>query len=174
MRLSHYFLIVSFLTLAACSTIRVANDYDPGYDYSKLKSFNWIPNPNAKQRSELVAKHFKNAMERQLSTKGIVLDEENPDFRIAYHGNVERRVQVTNWGYRYPGWYGGGGGLDVYQYKEGTIVIDFIDAKSNEMIYRSSLSAEVDMYQDSQKRMERIEEAVTKIMEDFPPKTKGR
>ena len=166
-----YSLLIVCVVLTACSTIKATNDYDPGYDFSKLKSYNWIPNPNAKLRSGLMVKHFKKSMEQQFAAKGMTLDESNPDFRIAYHSNVERRVSINNWGYGYSGWYGGGG-LDVYQYEEGTAVIDFIDAKTNEMIYRSSLNAEVNRYTDNEKRMKRLEEAVSKILENFPPKIK--
>jgi hypothetical protein len=153
--------------LAACSTMQVETDYDPGYDYSKLKTYNWVPNPSIKQGNELFEKHFQKIMGENLATKGITRDEANPDFLIAYHGDVQRRVDVTNWGYRYPGWYGG---IDVYQYNEGTIVVDFIDAKSKELIYRSTVTAEVGRgSMDFEKRQKRITEAVEKILKDFPP-----
>ena len=169
MNLKYFAVIVVCLLTVSCSTIRVANDY--GYDFSKLKTFNWIPNPDVKKRSELTVKHFKTIMEQRLSAKGIVINEDNPDFFIAYHSNVERRTDITNWGYGYSPWYGRSG-LEVYTYDEGTAVVDFVEANSKELIYRSSLSAEVNRYKDAKKRMERIEEAVDKILENFPPKVK--
>ena len=166
-----YSLTIACFILISCSTIKAINDYDPGYDFTKLKTFSWIPDPNAKLRSELMVNHFKKTMVQQLATKGMSLNETNPDFRIAHHSNVERRFSINNWGYRYSGWYSDDG-LDGYQYQEGSIVVDFIDATTNEMIYRSTISAEVNRYTDNEKRMKRLEEAVSKILEDFPPQVK--
>ena len=158
--------------LAACSSIDVITDYDPGYDYAKLKTFSWVPNPNIKSENALFEKRFQKIMAEDLAKKGIALDEANPDFLIAYHSDVQRKVDITNWGYRYPGWYGHGG-VDVYQYDEGTIVVDFVDAASRDLIYRSTVKAEVNRGSpDIEKREKRLAEAVEKILMDFPPKGK--
>ena len=163
-----YILLTTLLfSLASCSTIDVQSDHDPSYDFSKLQTYNWVPNPNLKKENELFEKHFQKIMGDQLASKGMTLSESSPDFLIAYHGDVQRRVDINNWGYRYPGWYGG---IDVYQYNEGTIVVDFVDANSKEMIYRSTVKAEVGRgSMDFEKRQKRIDEAVTKILENFPP-----
>lgn len=163
-------LIAVSVLLNACSTIRTVNDYDPDYDFSTLKTFSWIDNPNVQQRSMLTVKHFKKTMEQKLAERGMTKTESEPDFKIAFHGKVEQKIDVVNWGYRYPGWYTPYGNVDVYQYDEGTIIVDFIDTQTNELIYRSTVSAEVGRYTDIEKRKSRIEEAVDKILENFPPK----
>jgi len=162
--------IVISLVLAACSTMRTSIDYDPGYDYSKLKTYRWIPNPGVEQANELFDKHFRKIMDEKLAAKGYSADENNPDFLVAYHGNVQSKVDVTNWGYRYPGWYGG---IEVYQYEEGTLIVDFVDATSKNIIYRGTLTAEIDRRSsDFEKRQKRINEAVEKILKSFPPPRK--
>ena len=145
-------------------------DYDPGFDFSKIKTYSWVKNPQMTQNDELFDKHFRTAMDKQLAAKGYNTTESNPDFLIAYHGDVQSKVDVTNWGYRYPGWYGG---TEVYQYEEGTLIVDFVDPSSNNLIYRSTLKAEMDRRStDFEKRQKRINEAVQKILKSFPPPKK--
>lgn len=158
------------VTLAACSSMRTNIDYDPVYDFSTLKSYNWIPNPQIEQANELFDKHFRKIMDEKLAARGYSVDENNPDFLVAYHGNVQSKVDVTNWGYRYPGWYGG---IEVYQYEEGTLIVDFVDAKAKDIIYRGTVTAEMDRRStDFEKRQKRITEAVEKILKSFPPPKK--
>lgn len=164
------YLVIAFVTfsLASCSSMRVNTDYDPGYDFSKLTMYYWIPNPDVSERNKLFDKHFRKIMGDKLKEKGFTPDENNPDFLIAYFGDVQRRIDVQNWGYRYPGWYGG---VEVYQYDEGTIVVDFVDAKTNDLIYRGTVKAEVNRgNMNTAKRQKRITEAVEKILKNFPPK----
>lgn len=163
-------LIAVSVLLNACATIRTVNDYDPDYDFSTLKTFSWIENPDVEQRSMLTVKHFKKTMEQRLAQKGITRNDSDPDFKIAFHAKVEQRLDIVNWGYRYSGWYAPYGNVDVYQYDEGTMIVDFIDAKTNELIYRSTVTAEVGLHTDIEKRKKRVEEAVEKILENFPPK----
>ena len=110
---------------------------------------------------------------------------------IAYSIAVEDKVDVRSdrFGYGYghgywPGYYrfgyrsryygfgyGSGfynnGGLYGYQYKEATLILDFIDPASNELLWRGLYIDEVD---DSGIITEdKIHEAVKHILEKFPP-----
>ena len=162
--------VITMVALAGCSTMSAQSDYDPGYDFSKLKTYSWIPNPQLAQSDELFDKNFRGSMDKQLAAKGFSQTDSNPDFKVAYHGDVQSKVDVTNWGYRYPGWYGG---VEVYQYEEGTLIVDFVDAASGELIYRSTIKAEIDRRSsDFERRQKRINEAVEKILKDFPPQKK--
>lgn len=170
MKIRNLLVLSVCLVLAACSTMRANTDYDPTYDFSKAKTYNWIPNPQIAQEDELFDKQFRRTMDEKLAAKGYSVNESNPDFLIAYHGNVQSKVDVTNWGYRYPGWYGG---VEVYQYEEGTLIVDFVDSTSKDLIYRGTLTAEMDRRSaDFERRQKRINEAVEKILKNFPPPKK--
>ena len=85
-------------------------------------------------------------------------------FRSRYYGGGFRRGYYS-FGYG-PGYYGGGG-LDAYQYKEATLILDFIDPASNDLIWRGVYIDEID---DSGIITEdKINEAVKYILEKFPP-----
>jgi len=68
-------------------------------------------------------------------------------------------------GYGYGGYGYGGYGYDDYGY-EGILILDFIDAESNELIWRGWYANDVD---DGEIGEEQINKAVKHILEKFPP-----
>ena len=129
--------------------------------------------------------------------KNLSKQASSPDFLIAYSVAVEDKVDVRSNGFGYgygygyghgygyrPGYYrfgyrsryygfgyGSGyynnGGLYGYQYKEATLILDFIDPASNELLWRGVY---IDKIDDSGIITEdKINEAVTHILEKFPP-----
>ncbi|MHC4266057.1 MAG: DUF4136 domain-containing protein, partial [Planctomycetota bacterium] len=127
MKILQIFLTLFLLLLfAGCSTVTVNYDYDIETDFTKLKSFNWMPVTPESGMNDLAVTRVKNAVNRNLQAKGFNLTESNPDFMIAMHGGSQTKLDVVDWGYSYSryGRYGGGhwGGhrIDTYEYQEGT------------------------------------------------------
>jgi hypothetical protein len=54
---------------------------------------------------------------------------------------------------------------DVTQYHEGTLVLDFVDARTKKLVFRGVGTAVVG---DSEANAEKIREAVKKIVADYP------
>ena len=162
------FLINVFLglVLSGCSSMQVVNNFDPDYDFTKLKSYNWSTESDISEQSTELEQYFKNAMQQQLASKGFSYDENNAEFVIEYHFSVQPRMVSGVLNQRSPGWGNQG---EIFHYDEGTMVVDFLDTASNQLIYRSSLQAEVNRIKDMDKRKKRIDEAVEKILEKFPP-----
>jgi len=80
------------------------------------------------------------------------------------HGFGHRRF--GHYGYGHGFGYGGyGHGYNDYGY-EGILILDFIDAKSNELIWRGWYADEVD---DGEIGEKKIRKAVKHILEQFPP-----
>jgi hypothetical protein len=126
--------------------------------------------------SPLVVKNIKTAVSTQLQARGYKMTPGNSDFMIAMHIGQQHKIDVTQWGYAYGprGRLLGPGGIDVYQYDEGTLLLDFIDVGSKELIWRGVATGEIDRYASPEKRNKRISEAVGKILEQFPPKKKSK
>jgi hypothetical protein len=74
-------------------------------------------------------------------------------------------------GYR---WGSGWGTTDVRvnEILVGTLVIDIADATKNEMVWRGMGVKEVDAQAKADRRDKNINNAVKKILKDFPPKAK--
>jgi hypothetical protein len=172
MRFKHFCLFFILLAFAAgCATVSVNYDYDPDVNFTNLKTFNWLPNPKSTTRHGLVLNRVKVAVKRELKSKGIVMVSDNPDFLIAIHGDKHSRTTITDWGYS-PGRYGrywGPRNIDVYQYEEGTLILDFVDANIKELIWRGTATGIVDPDLSPEKRTEKINNAVMKILDKFPP-----
>jgi Domain of unknown function (DUF4136) len=85
-------------------------------------------------------------------------------------------MDVRAWGYSYGprtmirgGFYTGREEIDVYEYEEGTFILDFVDAQSKELIWRGVAKGEVRNYASPVKRDKRINVVVQKVLSDFPP-----
>jgi hypothetical protein len=158
----------------------VRTDFDPEQDFTGYKTYRWPDaqqlNPNdALQQNPLIAKRIMASVNKVLQEKGFNLAESGEvDFIVVIHAGVEDRMQVTNWGGHYGGWYDPwwgayGGTTTVSYYQEGTLVIDVVDTKEMELTWRGIGTDTVKGIQDPDKMQERFDQVVTKIMADFPP-----
>ena len=173
-----------FLTmLMACASGRVNYDYDPDANFASLKTFDWMKQSakasvgvkEALARNTLLDKRIKNAVNRQLTAKGLKQDSSNPDFVIAYHVGVEDKINIQDWGYSYAvrGRYWGVRTRDVqvHQYKEGTLILDFVDAKTKELLWRATGSGVAKENPTPAEVEKSINKAIAKFLENFPPAT---
>lgn len=170
-----------FLWASGCSSISVKQDYDREADFSALKTYDWMQTPPAAtgdvkaalERNSLLDKRVRSGVDAQLSAKGYQKETAGPDFYVIYHTGIEDKVNVTDWGYGYAGYgrYGMGAvhSVDVYEYQEGTLIVDVIDAKTKQLIWRGFATGTVDPDADAEKREKKLNEAITKMMAQFPP-----
>ena len=156
---------------AGCSTISVTHDYDPQADFSSLRTFAWLPFPKTVKVNSLVVKRVQDAVTRELEAKGMQKNPQNPDFLIAMHGATQEKLDITDWGYTTGpyGRYWGGRDVSVRQYTEGTLVLDFVDAKSKNLLWRGVAKGAIDPTASPRERTERINEGAAKLLAEFPP-----
>ena len=184
--------------LISCSGRLVRSDYDREINFARLETFDWKSESeysasNGLAKNSLFEKRLRKAVEAELVAKNLSKQANRPDFLIAYSVEVEAKVDVRSdrfgygYGYGYGYWpgyyrfgyrsryygfgygsgYYGNGGLYGYQYKQATLILDFIDPASNELLWRGVY---IDKIDDSGIITEdKINEAVTHILEKFPP-----
>lgn len=175
--------------LSGCSTMQVSSDYDIGADFTALHSYDWLPSPETGsgdpkiKYGSLTEARVKNLVEEQLAGKGYVRDSGRPDFLVAYHIAVEDKVSVTyiNELYGYgPGWGPGyrrnirhygypGTQAMVSEYRQGTLLLDVVNADNRRLIWRGSATDEVYPELGQEARDKRLQNAVQKILAQFPP-----
>jgi len=179
MKAIHAFFVLFLMGfVVSCSTIYgVQYDYDKQADFKSLKTYDWMTVPEKADIDSLNVERVKKAVNAELQAKGLMMTSKNPDFLIAEHMGKKDKVQVTNWNYGYGphvgyrgGYYGGRGGVSTYEYEEGSLILDFVDAKSNKMIWRGVAKAEVQKTNSPEKAEKLINEAVQEILKNFPPK----
>ncbi|MGH7492607.1 MAG: DUF4136 domain-containing protein [bacterium] len=183
---------ISILTLGVlalvlgCSSVTIKHDYDKDANFAAYKTYAWLAVPTdaagsvkaAMERNSLLDKRIKESVNRQLEAKGFTPDTNNPDVVLLYHTGAEDKINVTDWGYGYGhggygygGWYGGGG-VDVTQYREGTLILDFIDAKAKQLVWRGFATAALNPDAPMEKRERRLDEVITQILAKYPPPAK--
>jgi len=172
------------LFIASCASMTVNYDYDQRVNFAALKTYNWLPTPPKSEVNQLTIRNIEFAVDKQLRAKGLGMSEENPDFLIAVHVTKQTQVDTQEWGYAYGsgnfshgGPYGrfvGGApanydfrrGTDTYVYDIGTLIIDFVDPRTRELVWRGTGTAEID---PSAPQTELVNRAVAKVLENFPP-----
>jgi hypothetical protein len=178
------FLTTLVVLVTGCSSYTVMFDYDRQEDFSQYQTFDFLPAPQAIQQetSDLVIKRIQRATIQELEAKGYTFSSDRPDLLIAIHTEAKDRFNVTDWGYHYAPYdyywrghgYWFGGGIDVYEYEEGTLILDMIRADEKEMIWRGAASQVLPYNPTADKIDKIVNEAVAKIMENFPPEGQSK
>jgi len=181
-------LFVFALLLSGCSGISVNQDFSPGADFSSLTVWDWMPpserrSNDPRANNQILDQRIRAAVETQMQAKGFTkVDSGEPKFRVGYNLILEDRVDYetvntywgSGWGYR--GVYGRYGGPTMgtsqtyaREYTKGTLIIDFFDVASHELVWRGSAEGKIHEYTDPVKKQERANQAVQKILSQFPP-----
>lgn len=162
--------------LGSCSSIRVNSDFDKNVDFNQFKTYAFHKNGIDKAEiSQLDKKRILRAIDAELSNKGMTKSE-NPDLLINIFTKEREKVSVNQFN---AGWgYGWGWGWNPYMWggqqtiatsnTEGTLYIDLIDAKKQELIWQGEGVGY--LTQNREDKEKRINEFVAKILAQFPPK----
>ena len=168
-------LLLSIVLLSSCNTIKVATDYDTEVDFNQYKTFAFYkPAIDKAKISDLDKKRILKAIEQELLLKGFTKSKK-PDILVGIFTKSREKVNLNvnqgfgrGWGW---GWnpYGGmNGNMNVNQYTEGTLFIDFIDAEKKELVWQGIGTGAL-RNMSREKREERIKEFVKEIISKFPP-----
>ena len=157
---------------------QVQTDFDHQANFSQYKTYSWqeIKPPNS-----LWDARIKNAVDAQLAAKGWTQVDSGGDVAIVAikTTQTQRSLQTFydgfggGWGWRRFGGGGFGESTTTEQdYKEGTLVVDMYDAKTKQLIWRSS--AEDMLSNKAEKNEKNLDKGVAKMFKKFPPdSTKG-
>ncbi len=171
------------ISQAACSGMKIRADYDPMAvsTMGEYRTYRWLSQPreaDARVYNKLVALRVTGAVEDVLSGKGYRMEADAPDFLVGWHAAIRGRLDVREvdryYGYGHRRWRGGYAGpayrdVQIREYEEGMLILDIVDGKSNELVWRGSAQAEIRSDVGPRKKEERIRRAVEKILEQFPP-----
>jgi hypothetical protein len=145
-------------------------DYDPVADFTKLKTYSWLPIPAEPEVGGLIVNRLKMAVNRHLEQRGFDNVSEGADFLIAAHVGKKEKMDIVDLGYRY-GPYGRYWERDIQTryYEEGTFIMDFINNDSKEVIWRAVVKDILEPTPTPDEQNRRINEAVQKMLIHFPP-----
>ena len=174
MKILKLLFLLCLVMLTSCSSVRVVSDYDTKVDFTSYKTFAFYKKGIDKASvSDLDKKRIMRAVEAELLAKG-VSKSANPDILVSIFTKSREQVNVSDnnigigWGWGYNPWFYGRTNININQYTEGTLFIDFIDKKTNELIWQGIGSGAMKM-SNIEKKEERINEFVYKIISTYPP-----
>ena len=177
MKIYKLFILVCIGVFTSCSSVKVVSDYDVQVDFSTYKTFAFYKKGIDKASvSDLDKKRIMRAIENELNKKGLVKST-NPDILVSIFTKSREKVNVTDnnfgygFGWGYNPWFFGSTNLNINQYTEGTLFIDFIDKNKNELVWQGIGSGAMKMT-NIDKKEERINEFVNKIILAYPPNLK--
>lgn len=176
-------IILVAITLG-CSGVQVSQDYEPGANLTTLRTYQWKSSNQEKTGdpridNPLRDERIRAAVDRQLTDKGFVKTEnQKPDFLVLYQNILRQKIESvgTSGGFGFGigsfGRHGSialGTGNDVREYDEGSLVIDFLDPDSNDLLWRGSGIQRYREYKDPEKATRDINTLVETILKQFPP-----
>ncbi len=185
-------LATALLILSGCSTMKVDSEYKQGYDFSKIKTYQWVNGP-AKILDEddtYINEDIKKILTTALTSRGWreVLKMDEADLQAAYYVKLAEHEEHTapakrderdfsggfvynrdssNWTYeeREPD-------LNIYTIEVGTLTVLVYDAKTGERVWRGNLKTRLDRSQSLEQQNERVFDAVDKLLSKLPTTAK--
>jgi hypothetical protein len=144
MKPTFLFMMIMTAILLACSpAVSVFHDYDRDKDIQSYATYDWKAvdgvesNQNPIYYNELNDKRIKTATDKVFVEKGYQHVSDAPSLLLHYHIIVEDKSIVTmdpNEHQFSPYWMREE--MSTYQYKEGTLILDLMDAETNELVWR--------------------------------------
>jgi Domain of unknown function (DUF4136) len=162
------------LTLVLAGSLlaqHVKTDYNHNANFSQYKTYSW---EKVQTKDPLLVDRIKSAVNSALAAKGLTEVPSGGDVEVfAIETTQDQQTLDTFYngfgGGRRWGGFGGFGDATttVETYKVGTLVIDLFDAKTENLIWRSSSS---DTLSDkAEKNTKNLDKGVDKMFQHFPP-----
>lgn len=180
-------LAVAILLLGAIPALAqdVRYDFDKDKDFSKYKTYKWVPIKGADQPDDLTAKQIKASVDAELSAKGLTKTEsDDANLFVGFQTAIGTEKQFTSyntgWGYGGGwggGWYGGGMGTTTTYGSTSTVYVGMLDlsmydSTQKQIVWRGSVSKTLDPKAKPEKKEKNINKAVAKLLKNYPPKEK--
>lgn len=179
MRAVYNFLILSALAfgLFSCSSaVKIYSEEEPGINMRKYRTYDWLDNLQiekdnvASVSDRQIEEKIRTSVNAQLERFGYKQCDQDPDLKVHYHAIVkERELFYEDWWCDDESWhkYGRCQRLRRIHYKEGTLIVDMIDAQSGNQVWRGA-AVGVLANLSPEEVSKRVEKVVTDIFAKFP------
>ena len=145
-------------------------DWQRGNDFSKYQTYSWGESQHP-LKDDMWAQRVVGLIEDQLKAKGLTKVDAgaSPSVVVVYNAGVKQNESLQ--GYRTGGFFmGGSGSIQKVVENVGTLVVDMYDPAQKSHAWRGV--AEDTLSDKSDKNIKKVENAVKKMFEKYPPKEK--
>jgi hypothetical protein len=171
------FIGVLAITVAGCLTLMpVGSHFLRGTDFTRYQTYAWGPadalpisDPRLRDNPYFVD-DVHGAIDRELESRGLRrATSERADLLVHYHAAVTGRVEVQSRAGQFGDCVGTECRGTVSDYDAGTLVIDVLDARVQQLVWRGWAEHRLeDMLDDPQVVHRRVQDAVHRIMKTLP------
>lgn len=169
---------------AACGTaLQVHTAVDPEFSPATLSTFRVLPAPPPRNGREvsgaydpMVNNSIANRALRETITqtfveRGYTLNERAPDFAVAVYASAREKLDVTAWDYGYPFWPRRAWPYPyqremITEYTEGTVIVDVIQPRTRELLWRGTASARLS--EKPARDVRELQKVAREIVRKFP------
>lgn len=174
MKLRSLSLLALFLVVCmGCGSTATMVDFSKSALRANYRSFDFLPLPAPGAMGPIAESPanrmvIKSSLERNLRRRGLVQNSVEPDLLVAYYAGFKTEVDVSFWGYNYASddQYVNGR-MHAERYEGGTIIVDLVDARTNELVWRGWSKGVIN---SPGKAENTIRTTINKIMENYPPR----
>jgi len=185
------------IALSGCTSLNVRSDYADGVSFTSLQTYEWVEAGRSETGdpaidNPLLADRIRAWVDERMEDKGFrrMINAGTPDLRLSYEmlATETTRTSYGTGGYPYGHQYGfghfghfghfgrfghfGHGFYGLYSQRpalKGTLLLDVIDAKTDEVIWRGWASGVLPDDPDPEDVDHYVAEAVREILVEFPP-----
>jgi len=168
-------LLLGAIVVGACAPMQVQIYVPQSSRLDGYHAFAWVPpdefstgDPRL-DNNTIFIESLQLAVEQQLARKGWVkVTPELADLLIHYHVRIDQRLEVTDERGVDSAIHGSRGA--VFTYDAGTLLLDFVEARSHVLAWRGWAVGSVEGVIDDQAWMnKRLDAVVARILKTFPP-----
>jgi hypothetical protein len=169
----------TLMAASGCSrNIQVRTVAAPGANFAGRRTFRMLPAPQYRGTTPLAAndpmlvnsityRALRDEIRRAFESRGYRFSPTSADLDIAAYATAGRKLDIRTFDYGidwrgFPRQY-----VDVYEYEQGTVIIDVIDPTTHQLLWRGQGVAAVS--EDPNKFIAELRKAVDAIVAKFPP-----
>lgn len=166
--------------------VKISAEHDKTFSFAGLKTWAWHPSGTGEVKVALTAESDPErwkaradpvmvaAIEKEMAGRGFTKVSEKPDLYVTYwilvtigqSSQYMGQFLGTEWGL--PPFAGSTTAISVYP--SGTMLIDVLASNAEDLVWRGSAQAEIDLQKNYPERKARLEQAVKDVLKRFPPK----
>ena len=159
----------SLITYAGCASMPVHSYVPRGQDLARYRTYQWAPADEVSigdprlDNNWFFDERVRAAVDRQLATRGFAKGRvETVDLAVHYHASVTQAIDARGVDPEYK--YCEEANCGPYVYEAGTLLVDFEDARTQQLVWRGWAEAVFDDIIDDQRSMEAmVDDTVKRI-----------
>ncbi|MDX1800698.1 MAG: DUF4136 domain-containing protein [Marinobacter sp.] len=162
------------LALTGCAS-NVVTDYNASATFSQYRTWAFATDDEKQKAVSLDGARIRDALEKELTAKSLTRAEpETADLLVHYRIEDVERLDTSGLSFglglgRGPFGFGLGTAPPVQQVQEGKLVVELVDTRTNQVVWRAISKRHLNDDQSPETRSKLIHEVVTEMFTKYPP-----